>query len=76
MIVFRVVTGKAWTKETVTQAESTVVFRENQNHGMASGIELNSGYTHSQGGNTLGGRTLDEKWDSVNRSTKSLSTNV
>ncbi|KAH6896132.1 hypothetical protein BKA70DRAFT_1318453 [Coprinopsis sp. MPI-PUGE-AT-0042] len=72
MIVFRVVAGKAWTKETVTQAESTVVFRDNQHHAMASGIELHSG---SQG-NTLGGRTLDEKWDSVNRSTKSLSTNV
>ncbi|KAH6896148.1 hypothetical protein BKA70DRAFT_1531879 [Coprinopsis sp. MPI-PUGE-AT-0042] len=75
MIVFRVVTGKAWTKETVTQAESTVVFKGNQK-GMGSGVDV-GGYSNSQGEKTLGGRTVDEKWNSVNKSTKSLhSSNV
>ncbi|EAU92219.1 hypothetical protein CC1G_10105 [Coprinopsis cinerea okayama7 len=73
MIVFRVISGKGWTKETVTQAESTVVFSGNRPGAMASGIELRSQH-YSTHNTTLGG-TVNEKWDGE-RSTKSLNTTV
>ncbi|KDR85985.1 hypothetical protein GALMADRAFT_52215 [Galerina marginata CBS 339.88] len=67
LIVLRVVTGKAWGREIITQAQSNVEFRVRPN-AHASGIELQS-HGYSQGGTTLG-ETTTEKW---NGSTKSLS---
>lgn len=67
LIVLRVVTGKAWGREIVTQAQSNVEFIVRPN-GHSSGIEMQShGYSH--GGTTLGDNAT-EKW---NGSTKSLS---
>jgi len=67
LIVLRVVTGKAWGREVITQAESNVQFMVRPN-AHSSGIELQS-HGYSQGGTTLG-ETTTEKW---NNSTKSLS---
>jgi len=67
LIVLRVVTGKAWGREVITQAQSNVEFKVRPN-GNSSGIELQS-HGYSQGNTTLGGTTT-EKWNS---STKSLS---
>jgi len=65
LIVLRVVTGRAWGKEVITQAESNVEFVA---RGESTAIELAShGYTSH--GTTLG-ETTGEKWNS---SSKSLS---
>ncbi|KAF8902248.1 hypothetical protein CPB84DRAFT_1776300 [Gymnopilus junonius] len=67
LIVLRVVTGKAWGREIITQAQSNVEFMVKPN-AHASGIELQS-HAYSQGGTTLG-EAATEKW---NGSTKSIS---
>lgn len=67
LIVLRVITGKAWGREIITQAQSNVEFMVKP-HVHASGIELQS-HAYSQGGTTLG-ETATEKW---NGSTKSIS---
>ncbi|CAA7265024.1 unnamed protein product [Cyclocybe aegerita] len=66
LIVLRVVTGRAWGKDVVTQAQSGVDFRMKP-AGRSTGIELQT-HTFTHGGTTLG-EEAPEKWNS---STKSL----
>ncbi|KAF8971921.1 hypothetical protein BDZ97DRAFT_1650903 [Flammula alnicola] len=67
LIVLRVVTGRAWGREVITQAQSNVEFMVGGKAVHATGIELQS-HGYSQGATTLG-ETATEKWNS---STKSL----
>jgi hypothetical protein len=67
LIVLRVVTGRAWGREVITQAQSGVDFVVTPK-AQASGIELQS-QKYSRGNTTLDG-TSTEKW---NASSKSLS---
>ncbi|KAF8167189.1 hypothetical protein B0H34DRAFT_4215 [Crassisporium funariophilum] len=64
LIVLRVVTGRAWGREVISQAESNVQFV-----GRSTGIELGS-HGYSSHGTTLGEASAPEKW---NASSKSLS---
>ncbi|PPQ89969.1 hypothetical protein CVT25_009609 [Psilocybe cyanescens] len=68
LIVLRVVTGKAWGREIITQAQSNVEFIVRPN-AHSSGIEMQQSVHYSHGGTTLGDNAT-EKW---NGSTKSLS---
>lgn len=74
LIVFRVISGKAWQKETVTRAESSVFFNGSGPRGNASGFELRQATAYTTHNTTLGGN-VSEKWDGE-RSTKSLRSDV
>lgn len=69
MIVYRVVSGKAWSRETVTQAESSVVFGNGRRvvRPFSEGLELKA-QSHSNGTTTLGGSVAEKQWDSIDRS--------
>ncbi|PPR07510.1 hypothetical protein CVT24_006879 [Panaeolus cyanescens] len=65
LIVLRVVTGRAWHREIVTQAQSGVVFKPRQER--TGGIELETQiYTH--GDTTLGHVEGGEKWGGSTKS--------
>jgi hypothetical protein len=69
LIVLRVVTGRAWGREVITQAQSNVEFIHRGSGGRSTGIELRT-HTVTRGGTTLGDiNNTSEKWGS----TKSLS---
>ncbi|KAF9528134.1 hypothetical protein CPB83DRAFT_854964 [Crepidotus variabilis] len=73
LIVLRVVTGRAWGRQVVTQAESGMEFGQGlrQQKGLSTGVnvELHS-RVHSEGNTTVNGNTsAAEKW---NVSTKSF----
>lgn len=69
LIILRVVTGRAWSKEVVTQARSDAVFRTKPTHNLTSGIEVSSTIGFSSNVTTL---TPSEKWNADKQSAKSL----
>jgi len=62
LIVLRVVTGKAWGREIVTQAQSHVEFIVRPT-GHSTGIEMQRHVEYSQGATTLNEEGT-EKWNS------------